>query len=221
MDHLFLPDESRYPFPPKNASPLDLARYREFVRVCTERQFEWISNDLDIQERYLDMRLQGQSHNMAEILASRRFPGTKTDVEWNRGHCNGNQFDGPEAVRVVGDYYKSVAAEHGVSITGKVYKSGLADFPGDPEAWVSSRSEAQALIEKRGWSSQGLVEVAARPNDAPNEAPAVDPNLIATEAAYRQANDQMMGCKSIAELSDKLTKIRGHKPDHEIGKEID
>lgn len=109
---------------------------------------------------YLAMRMDGTADKLAEMLALQQVPRVKTDSTFLEGHCNGNQF---EHTPLLGDYYQQVAAEHGVSVTGKVYKSGLARFPGDPEAWVSGTGDVKALLEKRGWSCEGSVTV--KPSD--------------------------------------------------------
>lgn len=39
-----------------------------------------------------------------------------------------------------------------------VYIPQLARFPGDPEARVTSKSDIRKLMERRGWSCEGLVD---------------------------------------------------------------
>ena len=39
-----------------------------------------------------------------------------------------------------------------------MYKSSLARFPGDPQAWVSSRSDVKKILEERNWQSEGTVK---------------------------------------------------------------
>ena len=119
------------------------------------KEYPKISRDPFIQARYEIMRDEGTSHNMAEILAVRKSPNFTTDDHFNKGHCNGNQFDGQEKAAA---YYKRKAVAAGVSTTGKVYKSSLARFPGDPQAWVSSRSDVKKILEERNWQSEGTVK---------------------------------------------------------------
>ncbi len=90
------------------------------------------------------------------MLASGKPPRAVTDDTFraNQGNANGGQFaDDPH----VGDFYKSVAAKAGVSTTGKTYLGGLAEYPGDPEAWVDSRGDVKRVCEKRGWGCEGAV----------------------------------------------------------------
>lgn len=69
---------------------------------------------------------------MAMIIASRRAPGTdRTDERWRLTHD-------PEA------------HARGLKGPGK-YQPGLARFPGDPQAVVSSRGDAERVCKKNGW----------------------------------------------------------------------
>jgi hypothetical protein len=106
---------------------------------------------------YARMRRMGESHRMAEILALRTFPATRTDKEFLKG--THEQFaDAPG----VGDRYKAIAEAHGLNTNGLVYIRGLARFPGDPQAWVSGRGDVSRIAEERGWGVHGAVEVERR-----------------------------------------------------------
>lgn len=193
------------------AEVYDAARRKACEEMCLVKDWPWVSQDVDVQLFYLEMRLAGESHNMAEILALRKPPRCMTDSIFNEGHCNGSQFaDDPE----MGDLYKRVADEHGVSITGKHYVSGAADYQGDPRAWVSGRGELKALLEERGWGAQGAVSLKARGNDCPDTPENyVDPTIIQDEVEQRIVHEQMLGCRDAEELTEKLTTIRqGHGP---------
>jgi len=86
-------------------------------------------------EHYRRCRRKGTSRALARILASGKAPGTdRTDERWRL------QRD-PEAYA------------RGLRCTGK-YQPGLARFPGDPEAVVSSRAEARKVVDKNGWKIQ-------------------------------------------------------------------
>lgn len=105
--------------------------------------------------RYAMMVAAGESHNMAEVLATRKFPGTRTDVEFNHSRCNGNQF---EALPQLGDWYRAEAERHGVNPVGQFYHSGLADYPGDPTAWIGGRGDAIRVAKEKGLRLSGLVD---------------------------------------------------------------
>jgi len=114
-----------------------------------------VSTDNSIQAHYEAMRRNGIGHNLAEMFALQSPPGmTGTDSVFNEGRCNGNQF---EKYPWMGDAYAQGAKEAGVNTKGKTYLGGLARFPGDPEAWVSDRSDVKAVCAKRGWNCRGSV----------------------------------------------------------------
>ncbi len=73
-------------------------------------------------------------------------------------------------------------ASQGISLSGKVYKSGLAAYPGDPRALVSDRHDVQSTLEERGWGTDpehdSMVKVKARLDDGPS----------ALDAPYRVAD---------------------------------
>jgi len=118
-----------------------------------------VSNLFSQQVAYFRMIRDGQSHNMAELLAVRKFPGVHgLDSAFMAGtHHQDSLLD---------HYRYRAAAEAGVDTNGRRYLSGMARFPNDPEAWVSSRDDVVRLCAERGWNCHGLVE---------HEAPAAEP----------------------------------------------
>jgi hypothetical protein len=114
-----------------------------------------ISADPSVQAHYERLRDGGMGHGLAEILATRTFPALWTDTEFNRGRCNGNQF---EKTPGLGDYYRKAAEAAGVSTTGKHYCTGLADYPGDPTAWVSDRGDVLRVAREKGYKVSGSVD---------------------------------------------------------------
>jgi hypothetical protein len=118
---------------------------------------------------------EGLSHNLAEMFVTRRPPQSKTDAEFFQGRWN--QFaDTPH----LGDSYRQVAEAHGQSTTGKVYLSGLARFPGDPQAWVDGRGDVERVIDRHGWGAEGTVNRPLRTVAAPEMIP-VAPDLVDRE----------------------------------------
>lgn len=99
------------------------------------------------------------SIRLTEMLAERRAPHGISDGTFMKDTANGKQFEGQEEV---GDHYRNVAESLGASTTGKKYISGLAAFPGDPQAWVDSRGDVQRVLEQRGWGSEGTINVKPR-----------------------------------------------------------
>ena len=95
------------------------------------------------------------TQNMAEVLATRSFPGTRTDAEFMKGRYSGDQF---AHAPWLGDYYRKVAEGHGVNPAGKYYCAGLADFPGDPTAWIDGRGDVERVAREKGYKVSGMVE---------------------------------------------------------------
>jgi hypothetical protein len=138
--------------------------------------------------RYIGMRANGESHNIAEMLATRSFPGFVTDDIFLKGNKTGEQFaDSPE----LGAYYRSVAEGQGVSTTGKTYLSGLAAYPGDPRAWVSGRSDVLAVARERNYNVEGLVEHRGHEVEPAADVPIAQDILVREAARFRAEGMKM------------------------------
>jgi hypothetical protein len=117
-----------------------------------------------------------KSSRLSDMLSEQRAPHGVSDCTFMKDTANGKQFQGQEQA---GNHYREVAESLGASVTGKKYIAGLANFPGDPEAWVDSRGDAQRLLEKRGWGSEGTINVKARESAEPPKAgPEVAEDLL-------------------------------------------
>jgi len=55
-------------------------------------------------------------------------------------------------------YMAKIAARNGIASGAAHYFPQLARYPGDPEAFVTSKSEIKAVLQKRGWSATGIVD---------------------------------------------------------------
>lgn len=160
-------------------------------------RFPLVSHDPAIQAHYERCRLEGTSHTLAEMFAFRQPPMSNTDREFLEGHCNGNQFeDAPH----IGDWYAARAREAGVDPKGKVYLHGLARYPGDPEAWVSGRGDVQKVVESRGWSCQGAVNVKARDDVAPAPAVGVADDIVEQRVMQKIDKDPSQALRPAEEL---------------------
>lgn len=113
-----------------------------------------VSGHFPTQLAYFRMRDDGESHRMSEMLATRSFPGIKTDAIFNEGRFSG------EAGRIGVEqrWLQEKAEAVGVSTTGKFYCRGLADFPGDPAAWVSDRGDVLRVAREKNMTVHGYVE---------------------------------------------------------------
>lgn len=147
-----------------------------------------VSDNPRIQQHYEACRAVGTSHLLAEMFAFRQGPALMTDDVFLEGRhaAQAEQFNrNPE----IADAYKGEADAAGVDITGKVYLSGLAAYPGDPKAWVSGRGDVQRVCEERGWSCKGAVNVKGEHIPAGSETFHVHPELVAEHAQARALSD--------------------------------
>lgn len=125
-----------------------------------------------VQEFYRKLIARGESPRMAEMLALRQAPRGMTDSVF---------FEGTKPIgKAYGNYQQGLeqlvdrAKKNGYTPNANdVYDSGLARFPGDPEAFIppsGGRGYVKRLLEKRGWSAEGAVSVKGRqPERDPNE----------------------------------------------------
>lgn len=93
------------------------------------------------------------------MFASGRAPTCVSDTTRFPGHLMGGRQFATDAVR---DAYMAEARKAGVNVDGKVYFSSLAAYPGDPRAWCDSQAEQKKLLEERGWSASGDLNVKGR-----------------------------------------------------------
>ena len=127
--------------------------------------------------RYDECIRNGCGPKLAEAIARRAAPGIRTDSTHFAGRM-GRQFaDQPE----YGDYFARELRARGDSPQGKVYVSGIARYPGDPEAWVSSRGEIAEVCRKRGWGVSGAVNVKSDQYADPTPTIPLDPDLVTAE----------------------------------------
>lgn len=161
-----------------------------------------VSNDPSIQGHYEDCRRAGTAHGLAEMFALGQPPMSNSDREFLEATENGRQFQGNE---FAGNFYRQEAAKAGVNTTGKVYKAGLAAFPGDPEAWVSGRGDVQRLVEKRGWECSGSVNVRMREKPP---APEIDVADDILEAEVEKIEDLAGPVADRGELKEKVRQKR-------------
>ena len=112
---------------------------------------------------YAKMRRDGQRHRFSEMIAMQQPPGCGiTDKVFFQGV--------PRLAEQMGDrQLKTLVANarrHGFEPPADaIYQSGLARFPGDPEAFVTrsmGRHYIKRLCESRGWACDGAVSVSAR-----------------------------------------------------------
>jgi hypothetical protein len=152
-----------------------------------------VSSNRALQQDYVDSRKQGNSHNVAEILAKRRPPASLTDREFNMGRHNNNQFADCPAL---GNYYRDIANKAGVATAGKYYVTGLGRFPGDPRAWVRSRGEVLAIAKERNLVLDGLVSYRG------DHVPDPTPDIPLAEDLWEQATNEILAKSPGMRLED-------------------
>jgi putative FmdB family regulatory protein len=89
--------------------------------------------------------------------ASRVF--TAPQVKTSNTFLAGRPMGGGQFSDKTRDHMLRMAREAGVSTDGKAYDGRIARFPGDPEAWVQSPDDVKRVLEKRGWSAEGDINV--------------------------------------------------------------
>lgn len=112
---------------------------------------------------YMRLRLSGDGNVWAAMCCLQRGPVLSTDDTFFQGAKPlYDQFGSQKHL----DGYLKASARHGfVPDKNAVYFPNLARFKGDPEAYVTraqGRSYIKKLLEKRGWSAEGAVNVKGR-----------------------------------------------------------
>lgn len=152
-----------------------------------------VSHNPEIQARYEECLENGCTDKLAEALAFREGPALRTDVSLLEGHSNGNQFAGSKERERQGNFYRKVAKRAGVCVQGKVYLSALANYPGDPKAWVSDRHDVERVLEENDMQAVGVVNRQARTPEREPRKPAlaggVAPDIIDREVAAALAEN--------------------------------
>lgn len=120
---------------------------------------------------YFDCRDKGTSASLAIQFALGATPAIKGgDTNLWRG-WNEPQFQGPDYDPFVQDQYRLSAERKGVNTVGRRYLHQLAEYPGDVRAWVADTADIRRVCVERGYSCEGVVNVAEKPFEPPAEAP--------------------------------------------------
>ena len=116
--------------------------------------FKIISDNPEVQGLYVESKRKGTAHALAEMFAFQASPALKTATRWIAGHERTIKDGQSEIVR---NTMIASAKAAGVTADGAVYKSQLAAYPGDPQAWVSSEEDCKRVAEKRGLKLEGGI----------------------------------------------------------------
>ena len=138
-----------------------------------------------------------------DMVAHRKGPFLMTDSVYCEGRCNGNQF---EATPWVGDHHLAVAKSEGVDITGKVYEPQMAEYPGDPKAWVTGRGDIQRYCEEVGANCYGAVQ-ARHHRTEPVKEEVVAPDLLEMHTDMRIEKNPELAHKPREEVKEETLDI--------------
>lgn len=119
------------------------------------------------------------------------------------GTENGRQF---EKTPHIGEYYRKVAESKGQNTKGKKYLSQLADYPGDPRAWVDGRGDIQRLCEEKGWGCTGTVKTKRRDVE-PSKGVDIAPELLekyTREEVAKEGGERAVSPKRREEIREKV-----------------
>lgn len=151
-----------------------------------------------------------------DMLESRRPPSLHND-DTRLFHNQLNPFPNmPESLR---QHYLKQARAMGIEPNGKVYKGGLVreEYKGrfDPEALVDSTHDVKKIIEQRGWSCEGMVNVSGPDVDVPEELPTYIADDLVEEHAASEAvamGAETMSVKEFKSLKEKTrARLEGAK----------
>jgi hypothetical protein len=156
------------------------------------------------QAYYQRLLANGTSERLAEMLASRTFPGIKTGSQLLRGnHVDDGLSSFPPSVA---DAIRKAADRNGVSRAGKRWMGTLAtDGPYDPRAWIGEEHDVHVLAEERDLNVDGLVNISRGEPDAPPPPVPVAANIVDQEIARRVAADPSQAVRDLREFREQVT----------------
>lgn len=153
-----------------------------------------------LQERYEELRAAGNTDAFAQILTEQRAPGLKgTERAFSQGRNGGQDLDSwPSFIR---DQLIADAKQRGISLQNKMYISGLAEYPCDSRALVSSGDDVVARCKATNKHLSGAVNYEAV------DAPAPPPSKLMAEDLVQESIGDLV--RSNPDLKTKpKTKLR-------------
>lgn len=162
---------------------------------------------------YVESIRKGNKPSMAEMFACRTPAVLQgTDTQWLAGRGGlRKQFDDDDRyIRMVAERQKAMG--HQVR-ENDVYLPTLAQYPGDPRAFVSSRGEAVKYAEEIGVGLDLDGKQVVKPREADEDpfesAPALCPQIAHEEAVKLQQSDPAL---SIQDATAIAVEKHGAKP---------
>jgi len=136
---------------------------------------EQVSDVPHVQAFYEVLLEDGVAPRLADALAHRQFPGIRTDTTFFAGKLSKDQFDGSLQGRIM----RKMAEKAGVSTSGKVYYHSLAQYPGDPRAWIDSTNDIRRICKEQNLKCTGDIKVEGHDHDArPAEKYELNPRVV-------------------------------------------
>lgn len=167
----------------------------------------------DLMYDFVRSVLAGTSPRLAAMLVTQQTPVIHTNdtfgARWKRG---GDQFaDLP--VTHQQEYVRHAKAA-GVTVHGRQYMSGLAEYPGDPRAWVGSKDEAIAVLKDRGWGCDRLG-VKAKVSDGPAKESPLGEDIVRRhmENYLQDVPKEGRTKKLLEETRERVIETHGRKKD--------
>lgn len=184
----------------------------EMIRRAEESMTPWFTRGA----LYFRLRVTGLGDRAAAMYSLQKAARCDTDdvfFEGSRGLYD--QFESQKAL----DRNLAAAKRHGfVPSKQAVYFPNLARFPGDPEAYVTraqGRSHIKKVLEQRGWSCEGGINVAGRqPEDDPLDPKNCKPlgeSIIRRRMKEMVQQDPGMSRRDRKELREKIVSKHGAK----------
>jgi hypothetical protein len=167
---------------------------------------------------YCHLRSTGSEHKFAEMIAMQKGPGLNTDTVFFSG--NKPLYEQFESQKHLDRYLKIAKSKGFTPNKHAVYHSGLARFPGDPEAFVDQsqgRGYIKKLIEQRGgrlnMQSMDVTwnEPESDPLDPKNCKPLAE-DIVRDRARQMTKKDPSLAKMDRRELRAKIIEKHGAKP---------
>ena len=138
---------------------------KERISYSADGSRRYFVGDNEVTEEQYKLRTQARDElRLLDMLKSGRPPTGVSDCTFMKDTANGRQFNDCQHM---GNYYKHITEREGGNTNGKKYLSGLARYPGDPEAWVDSRGDVERILTKRGWGCEGSINIKPRESLTP------------------------------------------------------
>lgn len=100
--------------------------------------------------------LQDDDCKLCVMFAAQQAPAVQTDSTFLAGMESQQAVELNNKPQIGAKLSRDLKAIGG-SPKGKVYLSGLAAYPGDPEAWISGRGDIKRVADQRNYTVKGAV----------------------------------------------------------------